>query len=320
MTSSNTARAADAPALFGDTPLPSFAYAEAFLSPEDAAEYRNYIPDTDTDYLFDARVLQAALLSFARNKRMLLTGPHGSGKSTHIEQIAARLGRPCVRLNLDGQITRADLIGKDTITVEDGKQAVRFADGFIPWCLRRPVTLILDEYDAAPPDAQFVLQRLLEENGRFALTDTGEIIRPHPQFRLFATANTAGRGDATGLYHGVYLLNQGHMDRWTPVCELHYPDKEKETALLRKKNPDVSEARASAFAATAELIRRGFAAGDIGAPISTRTLLQWAEISGVINDDEEALYLCYGSRCDEEERRTLAEYVQRCFGGSKEAA
>lgn len=277
----------------------------------------DYVPEVDETYRFDAGTTLAILAGFMHNRRVLLQGYHGTGKSTHIEQVAARLRWPCLRVNLDGNITRIDLIGKDAIVIEDGKQVTAFKEGIIPWSLQRPIALVFDEYDAARPDVMFILQRLLEQRGKFTLIDENRVIAPHAQFRLFATANTIGLGDATGLYHGTQPINQGQMDRWSIVASLNYLPEEEEEAIIQSKCPeyDTDDGRGlvKSMVAMAGLTRQGFMAGDISTVMSPRTVLHWAENVSIFKDVDHAFLLSFLNKCDAAERGVIAEYYQRCF-------
>jgi cobaltochelatase CobS len=238
---------------------------------------------------------------------------HGTGKSTHIEQVAARLNWPCLRINLDGQITRMDLIGKDVIALEDGKQITRFQEGLIPWSLQRPVALILDEYDAGQPDVMFVIQRMLEREGKLTLLDQNRVIEPNTGFRIFATSNTVGLGNWSGLYQGTQLLNHGQMDRWDIVAALNYLAPEEEEKILRAKVPELSSEQAASMISLANLTRKGFAAGDISTLMSTRTLITWGENWRIFKDLQLAFTLAFLNKCEAEEKSLVAEYFQRCF-------
>ena len=277
----------------------------------------DHVPEVDAAYRFNPDVTLAILAGFAHNRRVMIQGMHGTGKSTHIEQVAARLNWPCVRVNLDGHITRPDLVGKDTIALEDGKQVTRFQDGMLPWALQRPVALVFDEYDAGRPDVMFVIQRILEREGRFTLLDQNRVIRPHPQFRLFATTNTLGLGNFNGLYHGTQLLNQGQIDRWNIVGTLDYlPPAEEEAIVLARVPALDSEAGRkliAAMVALANLTRKGFAAGDLSTLMSPRTVITWAENCQIFPEPATAFRLSFLNRCDVAERGVVAEYYQRCF-------
>ncbi|NHH99700.1 MULTISPECIES: AAA family ATPase [Oceanimonas] len=281
-------------------------------------EHRDeHVPDIDPNYCFNPDVTLAILAGFTRNRRVLLQGLHGTGKSTHIEQVAARLNWPCVRVNLDGHISRLDLVGKDTIVLEEGKQITRFQEGIVPWALRRPVALIFDEFDAGRPDVMFVIQRILEQDGKFTLLDQNQVITPNPHFRLFATANTVGLGNVTGLYHGTQQINQAQMDRWNIVAKLDYLPREDEISIIQGKVPRYNDARGfeliSSMVAVAELTRAGFAAGDLSTLMSPRTLIAWAENTEIFGDAALAFRLSFLNKCDEAERPLVAEYYQRCF-------
>lgn len=277
-----------------------------------------YVPELDPDYFFDAETTTALLIGFARNRRVLLHGLHGVGKSTHIEQIAARLGWPCLRLNLDSQISRMDLIGKDSIRLSEGLQITEFQDGVLPWALQRPVALILDEYDAARPDVLFVFQRVLENNGKLVLPDRARLIQPHSCFRLFATANTLGMGDATGIYHGTQPLNQGQLDRWNLVAELRYLQPAREVELVLAKMPELAavedRALVEAMVVFAGLTREGFQLGDVATILSPRGVIGWAENWLILGDLISSFRLSFLNRCDPAERPIFAEYFQRAFG------
>ena len=283
------------------------------------AEVDPHVPEVDTDYRFDRATTLAILAGFAKNRRVMVTGYHGTGKSTHIEQVAARLNWPCVRVNLDSHISRIDLVGKDAIVIKDGKQVTEFKDGILPWALQHNVALVFDEYDAGRPDVMFVIQRVLETSGKLTLLDQNKVIKPHPSFRLFSTANTVGLGDTTGLYHGTQQINQGQMDRWSIVTTLNYLPHDQEVNIVIAKTPmyDTDDGRkiVSAMVALADLTRAGFIAGDISTVMSPRTVMTWAENARIFNNDIGfAFRLTFLNKCDEVERSTLAEYYQRCFG------
>jgi cobaltochelatase CobS len=278
-----------------------------------------YVPDLDPAYCFDHDTTLAILVAFAHNRRLLIQGYHGTGKSTHIEQVAARLNWPCVRVNLDSHISRIDLIGKDAIVLRDGKQITEFRDGILPWALQSPVALVFDEYDAGRPDVMFVIQRVLETDGKMTLLDQNRVLRPHPAFRLLATANTVGLGDTTGLYHGTQQINQGQLDRWNLVVSLNYLPHEQETAIVLSKVPTYNkdeEGRRTiaSMVRVADLSRAGFMAGDISTVMSPRTVITWAENTRIFGDVGMAFRLTFLNKCDELERSTVAEYYQRCFG------
>jgi len=271
------------------------------------------VPAIDPNYQLNPEATLAILAGFAFNRRVMLQGMHGTGKSTHIEQVAARLNWPCLRINLDGQITRMDLIGKDVIALEDGKQITRFQEGLIPWSLQRPVALILDEYDAGQPDVMFVIQRMLEREGRLTLLDQNRVINPNPAFRIFATSNTVGLGNWNGLYQGTQLLNHGQMDRWDIVAALNYLSPSEEQKILLAKVPELSDAQAKAMIGLANLTRNGFAAGDLSTLMSTRTLITWGENWRIFKDLQIAFALAFLNKCEAEEKILVAEYFQRCF-------
>jgi len=277
-----------------------------------------HVPEIDTTYRFDRETTLAIVAGFANNRRVMIQGYHGTGKSTHIEQVAARLNWPCIRVNLDSHISRIDLIGKDAIVLKDGKQITEFREGILPWALQHPCALVFDEYDAGRPDVMFVIQRVLEVEGKLTLLDQNKVIRPHPMFRLFATANTVGLGDTTGLYHGTQQINQGQMDRWNIVATLNYLPHAQETQIvLAKLAVEPGDAkmkkRVEAMVALADLTRAGFIAGDISTVMSPRTVITWAENAKIFGDVGFAFRLTFLNKCDEAERSTVAEYYQRCF-------
>ncbi len=276
-----------------------------------------HVPDIDESYRFNHDTTLAILAGFAYNRRVLIQGYHGTGKSTHIEQVAARLNWPCVRINLDSHISRIDLIGKDAIVLRDGKQVTEYREGILPWALQRPAALVFDEYDAGRPDVMFVIQRVLEIEGKLTLLDQNRVIRPHPSFRLFATANTIGLGDTTGLYHGTQQINQGQMDRWNIVATLNYlpHDEEVNIVLAKAPNYESEEGRRliSAMVNLADMTRTGFIAGDISTVMSPRTVITWAENARIFGDVAFAFGLTFANKCDELERPIVAEYYQRCF-------
>ena len=282
------------------------------------SEPDEHVPELDPDYRFDRPTTLAILAGFARNRRVIVTGYHGTGKSTHIEQVAARLNWPCVRVNLDSHISRVDLIGKDAIVIREGMQVTEFRDGILPWALQNNVALCFDEYDAGRPDVMFVIQRVLESSGRLTLLDQNKVIKPHPAFRLFATANTVGLGDTSGLYHGTQQINQGQMDRWNVVATLNYLPHDAEVDIVLAKVPsyDDDEGRRtiSAMVALADLTRAGFINGDISTVMSPRTVMTWAENARIFGDLAFGFRLTFLNKCDEMERPTVAEYYQRCFG------
>ena len=282
------------------------------------SQSNDYVPDIDEAYRFDHNTTLAILAGFAHNRRVMINGYHGTGKSTHVEQVAARLNWPCIRINLDSHISRIDLIGKDAIVLREGKQVTEFQEGLLPWALQHPTALCFDEYDAGRPDVMFVIQRVLEVEGKLTLLDQNKIIRPHPAFRLFATANTIGLGDTTGLYHGTQQLNQGQLDRWNIVATLNYLEHEEESEIVLSKCPnyDNKEGRETinAMVALADLTRSGFINGDLSTVMSPRTVMSWAENATIFGDVAFAFRVTFVNKCDEIERPTVAEYYQRCFG------
>ncbi|MCZ6637152.1 MAG: cobaltochelatase subunit CobS [Alphaproteobacteria bacterium] len=277
-----------------------------------------HVPDLDVAYHFDAETTIAIVAGFAHNRRVMIQGYHGTGKSTHIEQVAARLNWPCVRINLDSHISRIDLLGKDAIVLRDGQQVTEYREGILPWALQTPTALVFDEYDVGRPDVMFVIQRVLEVDGRLTLVDQNRVIRPHPWFRLFSTANTVGLGDTTGLYHGTQQLNQGQLDRWHIIATLNYLPHEDEIKIVLAKAPwnDNKKGRAlvSNMISLADLTRSGFMAGDISTVMSPRTVITWAENAKIFGDVGNAFRVTFLNKCDEMERATVAEYYQRCFG------
>ena len=281
------------------------------------AEPSEYVPKIDEAYHFDPEVTLSLLAGFNYNRRVLVQGRHGTGKSTHIEQVAARLNWPCMRINLDGHISRLDLVGKDTIRLEDGLQVTAFQEGVIPWALQRPVALIFDEYDAGRPDVMFVIQQILEQDGRFTLLDQNKVLTPHPYFRIFATSNTVGLGDSTGLYHGTHSLNHAQMDRWNIVANLNYlaPEQEASIVLGRVPAKDTEQGRKdiAAMVELANLTRNAFTAGDISTLMSPRTVITWAENCTIFKDKRHAFAVSFLNKCDESEHALIAELYQRCF-------
>ena len=277
-----------------------------------------YVPEIDKTYKFDKDTTLAVLSGFSFNKRVLIQGYHGTGKSTHIEQIAARLNWPCIRINLDSHVSRIDLIGKDSIVIKDGKQVTEFKEGILPWSIQNPVALVFDEYDAGRPDVMFVIQRVLESEGSFTLLDKNKVIKQNKFFRLFATTNTVGLGDTTGLYHGTQQINQGQMDRWNIVSTLNYLSLEKEMEIILGKNKNLNNSKGkeqvSSMIKVASLTRKGFMAGDISTVMSPRTVLHWAENSEIFKDIGYAFRVTFLNKCDDAEKNTIAEYYQRCFG------
>jgi cobaltochelatase CobS len=283
------------------------------------AKADEHVPDFDPDYIFDRETTLAILAGFARNRRVMITGYHGTGKSTHIEQVAARLNWPCVRVNLDSHISRIDLVGKDAIVLQEGKQITEFRDGILPWALQSNVALCFDEYDAGRPDVMFVIQRVLEVSGRLTLLDQSRVIRPHPAFRLFATANTVGLGDTSGLYHGTQQINQGQMDRWSIVATLNYLPHDREVEIVQAKVKSFRETKQGKetigkMVRVADLTRNAFIAGDLSTVMSPRTVITWAENSEIFDDIGFAFRLTFLNKCDELERALVAEFYQRCFG------
>ncbi len=275
-----------------------------------------HVPNVDPAYCFNHDVTLAILSGFVNDRRVMVQGFHGTGKSTHIEQVAARLNWPCVRVNLDGHISRLDLVGRDAIVIRQGLQVTEFQEGIIPWALQRPVALIFDEFDAGRPDVMFVIQRILERDGKFTLLDQNRVISPHPAFRLFATANTVGLGNLNGLYHGAQVLNQAQVDRWNIVTTLNYLKREDEVRIVLAQVPGFA-ARAGlieAMVEVAHLTRKGFAAGDISTVMSPRTVITWAENSEIFVDVGRAFRLSFLNKCDDAERSIIAEYYQRAMG------
>ena len=282
------------------------------------SQHTEHVPAVDDTYRFDHDTTLAILAGYAYNRRVLIQGYHGTGKSTHIEQVAARLNWPCVRVNLDSHISRIDLIGKDAIVLRDGQQVTEFKQGIMPWAYTSATSLVFDEYDAGRPDVMFVIQRVLEAEGRLTLLDQSRVLRPHPGFRLFATSNTVGLGDTTGLYHGTQQINQGQMDRWNIVSTLNYlaHDAEANIVLAKVPNYDTEDGRNTihAMVTMADLTRSGFMNGDLSTVMSPRTVIIWAENAEIFNDIGFAFRLTFLNKCDEVERPVVAEYYQRCFG------
>ena len=277
-----------------------------------------YVPDRDEAYRFDRETTLAILAGFAFNRRVMIQGYHGTGKSTHIEQVASRLNWPCIRINLDSHISRIDLIGKDAIVLKDGQQVTEFREGLLPWCLQRPVALVFDEYDAGRPDVMFVIQRVLEVSGKLTLLDQNKVIRAHPAFRLFSTTNTIGLGDTTGLYHGTQQINQGQMDRWSIVATLNYLPHDSEVDIVLSKVPNYNTAekkkQISSMVRVADMTRNAFINGDLSTVMSPRTVITWAENADIYNDIGFAFRLTFLNKCDELERASVAEFYQRAFG------
>jgi len=277
-----------------------------------------YVPEIDKNYKFDRDTTLAILSGFSHNKRVLVQGYHGTGKSTHIEQIAARLNWPCIRINLDSHVSRIDLIGKDAIVLKDNKQITEFKEGILPWSIQNPIALVFDEYDAGRPDVMFVIQRVLEAEGNFTLLDKNKVIKQNKYFRLFATSNTVGLGDTTGLYHGTQQINQGQMDRWNIVTSLNYLSLENEMSIILAKNKNFNNSKGkekiSNMIKVATLTRKGFISGDISTVMSPRTVLHWAENTEIFKDTGYAFRVTFLNKCDEMEKNIIAEYYQRCFG------
>ncbi|KAF0119176.1 MAG: cobaltochelatase CobS [Rhodospirillaceae bacterium] len=277
-----------------------------------------FVPQVDETYRFDRDTTLAILAGFAHNRRVMVQGYHGTGKSTHIEQVAARLNWPCIRVNLDSHVSRIDLVGKDAIVLREGRQVTEFREGILPWAMQQPMALVFDEYDAGRPDVMFVIQRVLEVEGKLTLLDQNRVIHAHPSFRLFATTNTIGLGDTTGLYHGTQQINQGQMDRWNIVATLNYLDHDAEVDIVLAKLPVYNQAKGreqvAAMVSTADMTRNGFICGDISTVMSPRTVLTWAENNIIFNDIAYSFRVTFLNKCDETERPVVAEYYQRCFG------
>jgi cobaltochelatase CobS len=281
-------------------------------------EKNGYVPDFDPAYRFDPQTTRAILAGFKYNRRVMIQGYHGTGKSTHIEQVAARLNWPLIRINLDAHISRIDLVGRDAIVLKDGQQVTEFREGLLPWALQHPVALVFDEYDAGRPDVMFVIQRVLETEGKLTLLDQNRVIRPNPFFRLFATTNTIGLGDTTGLYHGTQAINQGQMDRWNIVTTLNYLPAAVEAQIVLAKsgeydNPD-GKTEVEKMIKVADLSRQGFINGDISTVMSPRTVISWAQNALIFGDIGFAFRVTFLNKCDEAERPLIAEYYQRVFG------
>ena len=298
----------DVAEVFGiDTKMEVFAFEES----------SDRVPELENSYVFDHDTTLSILAGFSKNRRVMVQGYHGTGKSTHIEQVAARLNWPCVRVNLDSHISRIDLIGKDAIKIREGKQITEFQEGILPWSLRNPSALVFDEYDAGRPDVMFVIQRVLETEGKLTLLDQNEVIKPHPFFRLFATANTVGLGDTTGLYHGTQQINQGQMDRWSLVVTLNYLRNEVEEEIIIANCPEYGTDNGrndiKKMVLVAELTRKAFIGGDISTVMSPRTVIAWAQNTLIFNDIAFAFRMSFLNKCDELERSTVAEFFQRCF-------
>jgi len=282
------------------------------------SETSEHVPELDDSYRFDHDTTMAILAGFAHNRRVMVQGYHGTGKSTHIEQVAARLNWPCIRVNLDSHISRIDLVGKDAIVLRDGKQITEFREGILPWALQNPTALVFDEYDAGRPDVMFVIQRILEVEGKLTLLDQNRVIRPNPYFRLFSTTNTIGLGDTTGLYHGTQQINQGQMDRWNIVATLNYLPHDAEKEIVLSKLPQYGEKegqdQVSAMIELADLTRAGFMNGDISTVMSPRTVITWAENADIFKDIAFAFRVTFLNKCDELERSVVSEYYQRAMG------
>ena len=281
------------------------------------SESSDYVPEIDPAYRFDKDTTQAILAGFSKNRRVMVQGYHGTGKSTHIEQVAARLNWPCIRVNLDSHISRIDLIGKDAIIIKDGTQVTEFKEGILPWAVQNPMALVFDEYDAGRADVMFVIQRVLESGGKLTLLDTNKVISPHNSFRLFATANTVGLGDTTGLYHGTQQINQGQMDRWSIVASLNYLPVDAEVEIVLAKvpswNTDTGKQTIQKMVSLAGLTRNGFMSGDISTIMSPRTVITWAENAEILGDVGLSFNLSFLNKCDDIERDIVKEYFQRCF-------
>ena len=285
----------------------------------DAFSKKNeFVPEIDKDYKFDRDTTLAILAGFKYNKRVIVHGYHGTGKSTHITNVAARLNWPCIRVNLDSHISRIDLIGKDAIVIKDGKQVTEFQEGILPWSIQNPVALVFDEYDAMRPDVSFLMTKVLEAEGGLTLLEKNKVIKPNNYFRLFATANTIGLGDTTGLYTGTQQINQAQLDRWSITTTLNYLSLEKEMEIVLAKNKNLNNAKGKEKVANmikvASLTRKGFIAGDISTVMSPRTIIHWAQNSSIFKDTGYAFRVTFLNKCDELEKNIIAEYYQRCFG------
>ena len=285
---------------------------------EGFSKKNEYVPEIDSTYKFDRDTTLAIIAGFAFNKRVLIQGYHGTGKSTHIEQVAARLNWPCIRINLDSHVSRIDLIGKDAIVIKDNKQITEFKEGILPWSIQNPVALVFDEYDAGRPDVMFVIQKILEKEGSFTLLDQNKVLKQHPFFRLFATANTIGLGDTTGLYQGTQQINQGQLDRWNIITTLNYLKFEKEQEIILAKSKNLNNKEGKELIANmikvADLTRKGFINGDISTVMSPRTVLHWSENAEIFKDVGYAFRVTFLNKCDDLEKNIIAEYFQRCFG------
>ena len=277
----------------------------------------DWVPEIDNSYVFDKHTTLAILAGFEHNRRVMIQGFHGTGKSTHIEQIAARLNWPCVRINLDSHISRIDLLGKDAIKLNEGKQITEFQEGLLPWSIQNPVALVFDEYDAGRPDVMFVIQRILEVEGKLTLLDQNKVITPHPSFRLFATTNTVGLGDMTGLYHGTQQINQGQMDRWHVLSTLNYLNPSLEFKVINSKLGNLKGAKniemIKNMIKLANLTRSGFANGDISTLMSPRTVISWGQNYKIFKDIIRSFELTFLNKCDDIEKSIVKEYFQRCF-------
>jgi len=291
---------------------------ETEMEIEGFSKKSEYVPEIDKNYKFDRDTTLAILSGFSFNKRVLIQGYHGTGKSTHIEQVAARLNWPCIRVNLDSHVSRIDLIGKDAIVIKDGKQITEFKEGVLPWSIQNPVALVFDEYDAGRPDVMFIIQRVLESEGSFTLLDKNKVLKQNKNFRLFATSNTIGLGDTSGLYHGTQQINQGQMDRWNIVTTLNYLDFNKELEIILGKNKAMNNTKGkekiSNMIKVASLTRKGFMAGDISTVMSPRTVIHWTENYQIFKDTGYAFRVTFLNKCDDLEKSIIAEYYQRCFG------
>ena len=288
------------------------------MSVDGFSKKSEFVPRIDNNYKFDRDTTLAILSGFAFNKRVLIQGYHGTGKSTHIEQVASRLNWPCVRVNLDSHISRVDLIGKDAIVLKDNKQITEFREGVLPWSIQNPIALVFDEYDAARPDVMIVIQRVLEQEGSFTLLDKNKVLQQNKFFRLFATTNTVGLGDTSGLYHGTQQINQGQMDRWNIITTLNYLSFEKEFEIILAKNQKLNNVKGkeviSNMIKVASLTRKGFVNGDISTVMSPRTVLHWAENFEIFKDSGYSFRVTFLNKCDDLEKNIIAEYYQRCFG------
>lgn len=278
------------------------------------AEKTEYVPEIDENYRFDPQTTIAILAGFQYNRRVMVQGYHGTGKSTHIEQVAARLNWPLIRVNLDSHVSRIDLVGKDAIVLKEGQQVTEFREGILPWALQRPVAIVFDEYDAGRPDVMFVIQRILEASGRLTLLDQNRVIAPNLYFRLFATTNTVGLGDTTGLYHGTQQLNQGQMDRWSIVTTLNYLEHDAEVEIVSSKLPDFKKEVLDKMVRLADMTRNAFMEGDLSTVMSPRTVITWAENAKIFGDLGQSFRMSFLNKCDELERPLVAEFYQRCFG------